>query len=513
MSNTNNKRVAKNTLFLYFRMILIMLVTLYTSRVILAQLGISDYGVYNVVGGVVTMFAFLNNCMTTSTQRFMTFELGRGDIKRLKDVFAASLNIHASIAVVIVLLAETVGLWLINNKLVIPEGRIIAANYVYQFAILSFCINIIQVPYNAVLIAHEKMNVYAYISIIEVCLKLGIVYLLVVCPFDKLIMYAILLFCVQLIVRCIYQVYCRRHYEESRFRLFWDKDLYRQMTGFAGWNLFGSIAWLLRDQGVNIILNLFFGPVINAARGVAMQVSSAVMGFISNFQVALNPQITKNYANGNLQEMEKLTYLGIKFSFIILFLLAFPLALNIDYVLHLWLEEVPEYTGLFVTLILIDALSGNLFGIPLMTSLSATGKIRNYQVTVSLVILFIVPVGYVALKMGYDAAVVFYISIIFTLLSGFVRFLFCRSQLGYSMRRMTSKVLIPLFFMVAAALPVPIILKLKVWPAEDIVSFVLTVVTAVAVSVLSAWTLAIQKHERSVIVSIIQKRIFKKSNQ
>lgn len=513
MSNTNNKRVAKNTLFLYFRMILIMLVTLYTSRVILAQLGISDYGVYNVVGGVVTMFAFLNNCMTTSTQRFMTFELGRGDIKRLKDVFAASLNIHASIAVVIVLLAETVGLWLINNKLVIPEDRMIAANYVYQFAILSFCINIIQVPYNAVLIAHEKMNVYAYISIIEVCLKLGIVYLLVVCPFDKLIMYAILLFCVQLIVRCIYQVYCRRHYEESRFRLFWDKDLYRQMTGFAGWNLFGSIAWLLRDQGVNIILNLFFGPVINAARGVAMQVSSAVMGFISNFQVALNPQITKNYANGNLQEMEKLTYLGIKFSFIILFLLAFPLALNIDYVLHLWLEEVPEYTGLFVTLILIDALSGNLFGIPLMTSLSATGKIRNYQVTVSLVILFIVPIGYVALKMGYDAAVVFYISIIFTLLSGFVRFLFCRSQLGYSMRRMTSKVLIPLFFMVAAALPVPIILKLKVWPAEDIVSFVLTVVTAVAVSVLSAWTLAMQKHERSVIVSIIQKRIFKKSNQ
>lgn len=513
MSNSNNKRVAKNTLFLYFRMILIMLVTLYTSRVILAQLGISDYGVYNVVGGVVTMFAFLNNCMTTSTQRFMTFELGRGDIKRLKDVFAASLNIHATIAVVIVLLAETVGLWLVNNKLVIPEDRMTAANYVYQFAILSFCINIIQVPYNAVLIAHEKMNVYAYISIIEVCLKLGIVYLLVVCPFDKLIVYAILLFCVQFIIRSIYQLYCRRHYEESRFRLFWDKDLYRQMTGFAGWNLFGSIAWLLRDQGVNIILNLFFGPVINAARGVAMQVSSAVMGFISNFQVALNPQITKNYANGNLPEMEKLTYLGIKFSFIILFLLAFPLALNIDYVLHLWLEEVPEYTGLFVTLILIDALSGNLFGIPLMTSLSATGKIRNYQVTVSLVILFIVPVGYVALKMGYDAAAVFYISIIFTLLSGFVRFLFCRSQLGYSMRRMTSKVLIPICFMVAAALPVPIILKLKVWPAEDFVSFVLTVVTAVAVSVLSAWTLAMQKHERSVIVSMIQKRIFKKNNQ
>ena len=513
MVENNNKRVAKNTLFLYFRMILIMLVTLYTSRVILSQLGISDYGIYNVVGGVVTMFAFLNNCMATSTQRFLTFELGRGDMKRLRDVFAVSLNIHLIIALIVVLLAETIGLWFVNNKLVIPADRIGAANWVYQFAILSFCVNIIQVPYNAVLIAHEKMNVYAYISIIEVGLKLGIVYLLVVFPLDKLIVYAILLFCVQLIVRCIYQLYCRKHYQESRFRLFWDKDLYLQMSGFAGWNLFGSIAWLLRDQGVNIILNLFFGPVINAARGVATQVSSAVMGFISNFQVALNPQITKNYANDNLQEMEKLTYLGIKFSFIILFLLAFPLALNIDYVLQLWLEEVPEYTGLFVTLILIDALCGSLFGVPLMTSLSATGKIRNYQVTVSLVILFIVPAGYLSLKMGYDAASVFYISIIFTLLSGFVRFLFCRSLIGYSMRRLASKVLMPVFFMVAVALPVPIILKFEVWPANDFTSFMLTVTTAVAVSILSAWYIVMRKRERSVIVSMIQKRIFNKTSK
>lgn len=301
-TSDNNKRVAKNTLFLYFRMILIMLVTLYTSRVILAQLGIRDYGIYNVVGGVVTMFAFLNNCMTSSTQRFMTFELGCGDMQRLKNVFAASLNIHLAIAVTIVLLAETIGLWFLNTKLVIPAERLLAANWVYQFAILSFCVNIVQVPYNAVLIAHEKMSVYAYISIIEVFLKLGIVYLLTISPFDKLIAYGILLFTVQLLIRCIYQVYCRKHYEESRFRLFWNRELYCQMSGFAGWNLFGSIAWLLRDQGVNIILNMFFGPVINAARGVATQVSGAVMNFISNFQVALNPQITKNYANGNVIE-------------------------------------------------------------------------------------------------------------------------------------------------------------------------------------------------------------------
>jgi len=228
MEQNNNKRVAKNTLFLYFRMILIMLVTLYTSRVILAQLGIKDYGIYNVVGGVVTMFAFLNNCMASSTQRFMTFELGCGNIQQLKKVFAASLNIHMTIAVVIVLLAETIGLWFVNSKLVIPTDRLVAANWVYQFAILSFCVNIIQVPYNAVLIAHEKMNVYAYISIIEVFLKLGIVYLLVVSPFDKLIAYGILLFLVQFVIRCIYQVYCRKNYEECKFKLFLDKKLLKK---------------------------------------------------------------------------------------------------------------------------------------------------------------------------------------------------------------------------------------------------------------------------------------------
>ena len=373
-SSSNNKRVAKNTLFLYFRMILIMLVTLYTSRVVLAELGIKDYGIYNVVGGVVAMFSFLNNCMSSATQRFMTFELGRGDMARLKKVFAASLNIHITIGVIIVLLAETIGLWFVNHKLVIAPDRMTAANWVYQFSILTFCVNIIQVPYNAVLIAHEKMSVYAYISILEAFLKLGIVYLLVIVPADKLITYGILVFAVQLIIRGIYQVYCRRHYVESKFRLFWDKGLYKQMSGFAGWNLFGSVAWLLRDQGLNIVLNLFFGTAINAARGVASQVSSAVMGFISNFQVALNPQITKNYATGNIPEMEKLSYLGIKFSFLLLFTMAFPLCLNIDYVLHLWLVEVPDYTALFIILIMVESLAGNMFGVQLMTSLSATGK-------------------------------------------------------------------------------------------------------------------------------------------
>lgn len=510
MEQNNNKRVAKNTLFLYFRMILIMLVTLYTSRVILAQLGIKDYGIYNVVGGVVTMFAFLNNCMASSTQRFMTFELGCGNMHRLKNVFAASLNIHITIAIVIVLLAETIGLWFVNAKLVIPVERLVAANWAYQFAILSFCVNIIQVPYNAVLIAHEKMNIYAYISIIEVFLKLGIVYLLVISPFDKLIAYGILLFFVQLVIRCIYQFYCRKNYEECKFKLFWDKPLYKEMSGFAGWNLFGSIAWLLRDQGVNIILNLFFGPVVNAARGVAAQVSSAVMNFISNFQVALNPQITKNYANGNIEEMEKLSYLGIKFSYIILFTLAFPLSLNIDYILQLWLVEVPDYSALFIILILVDSLIGTLFGTPLMTSLSATGVIRNYQVLVSLIILCIVPVGYLVLKLGFGAPSVFYVTILFSLVSGFVRFLFCRKQIGYSLRKLCNNVLSPVIVMTLVALPLPVYIRLKMLPERNIFNFIILCLLAILITGLSAWYLALGKKEKNTIVSMVKSKLNRK---
>lgn len=504
---TNNKRVAKNTLFLYFRMILIMLVTLYTSRVVLAELGIQDYGIYNVVGGVVMMFSFLNNCMSSSTQRFLTFELGKGDNEKLKKVFSAALNIHIAIAVLIVFLAETAGLWFLNHKLNIPCDRMSAANCVFQFSILTFCVNIIQVPYNATLIAHEKMSIYAYISILEALMKLGIVYILAVIRTDKLIVYGIMIFFVQLIIRMIYQIYCRRRYIECRFRLFWDKSLYMEMAGFAGWNLFGSLAWLLRDQGLNIVLNVFFGPVINAARGIASQVSNAVMGFISNFQVALNPQITKNYAIGETLEMEKLAYLGIKFSFILLFMMAFPLALNINFVLHLWLKEIPDYAGYFIVLILADSLVGNLFGVPLMTSLSATGKIRVYQIVVSSIIILILPVGYLALRMGYDAPVVFYISIMFTLISGFVRFLFCRKQIGYSLKILTTSVLLPISGFLMLSLPVPIILKLKVMQSSDVTSFIALCIVSLFITLVASWMVGMNRHERVMAISMIQKKL------
>lgn len=514
MVNTaqNNKRIAKNTLFLYFRMILIMIVSLYTSRIILAELGITDYGIYNVVGGVVAMFSFLNSCMTTSTQRFLTIELGKGNKETLKDVFAASLNIHIFIALVIALLAETVGLWFVNEKLIISSERIFAANCVYQFSILTFCVNIIQVPYNAILIAHEKMSMYAYISILEAILKLGLAYSLIVVSIDKLIIYAASLFVIQLIISTIYKFICKRKYNETNFKLFWSKELYKAMFGFAVWNVFGSIAWLLRNQGLNIVLNLFFGPAINAARGVASQVSGTVMGFISNFQIALNPQITKDYAVGNMYGMEKLSYLGTKFSFFLLFTIAFPLCLNINYILNIWLIEVPKYTDLFIILILIDSLVGILFGTPFITSLSATGKIKRYQIVVSSIILCVLPAGYIALKLGCDAPSVFYISILFTLISGFVRFLFCKIQLGYSLNKMLSKVLLPIFLVLILSLPVPIYLKFKFFSSLTFVNFMFLCIVSMFITLLVVWSVGLNKNERDSFSSFIVnkvKKIFK----
>lgn len=346
-------------------MILVMLVSLYTSRVILAKLGVEDYGIYNVVGGIVAMFSFLNSSMATSTQRYLTYALGKNDNELLKNVFAISLNIHIVIAIFIIILAETFGLWMLNTHLVIPPDRLMAANWVFQLSILTFSINIIQVPYNASIIAHERMNVYAYISIIEVVLKLIIVYILSLTTFDRLIFYAILVFLVQLVVRVIYQAYCRCRFVECHLRFYWDKQLYKEMFGFAGWNMFGSVAWLMRGQGLDIVLNLFFGPIVNAARGITNQVSGAVMSFISNFQVALNPQITKKYAQGEIEQMESLAYNGIKFSLLLLFIIAFPLCLNIDYVLGLWLKDVPRYTSIFIILVIIDSIVNSFLALPL----------------------------------------------------------------------------------------------------------------------------------------------------
>lgn len=387
-------------------MIFVMAVTLYTSRVVLNTLGVVDYGIYNVAGGVISMFAFLNTAMSSASQRYITYTLGQGKKDRLSLVFSTSVQIHALIGLFVIILGETVGLWFLLNKLVIPAERMTAAIWVFQCSIAIAVISIMSVPYNADIIANEKMSAFAYISVLEAILKLLIVYLIIISPFDKLIFYALLGVAVQFFIRSIYVHYCTRHFEESKFHLVIDKPLLKEMLSFAGWSFFGNFAYVLYTQGVNMMLNMFFGPIVNAARGIAVQVQGAIHGFAGNFQMAINPQITKNYAVGNLHQMHSLMFKSARFSYYLLFLLILPLFLETKYLLTLWLKIVPENTVIFLQLMLAIALL-NPFASPCTIANQATGVIKRFQFIVGTLLMMILPISYVVLRLGAPAYAVF----------------------------------------------------------------------------------------------------------
>lgn len=376
--SANNKRIAQNTLMLYFRMFLIMAVTLYTSRVILQTLGVTDFGIYNVVAGVVTMFGFINSSLSGASSRFITFALGRGDVNELQKEFSSIVVIHYLIAAGILILAETVGLWFVLHKLVIPEGRMQAAFWVYQSAVVSSVVMLISTPYNALIIAHEHMGAFAYISILETFSKLGIVLLLFVVKYDKLIIYAVLIVLVQIIIRIVYTIYCRKHFPESNGNLILDKKRAREIFSYAGWILNGNLAVVGYTQGLNILLNLFFGPAVNAARGIAVQVQSACNQFFASFQTAVNPQITKSYAQNDLPYMHQLVMSSSRFSFYLMLLISLPILFQTEYILHLWLGKVPDYTVNFVRIMLLVALNYTLSG-PTLIAIHATGRIKRFQ--------------------------------------------------------------------------------------------------------------------------------------
>lgn len=397
---STNKTIAKNTLFLYFRMLLVMGVSLFTSRIVLRELGVSDFGIYSLVGGVVVLFGFFNAAMASATQRYLSFDIGKGDSERLQKTFSASLTIHIGIAFLILILAETIGLWYVNYKMVFPIERTLAVNVVYQFSIAAAVLRVIQAPYNALIIARERMNVYAYVSIVEVVLKLLIVFLLMYFGSDKLIMYAVLIFVISLIIRIIYQVYCRKYFVESKYRFEYDKAYYKELISYSAWNLFGQSANILSLQGISILFNLFFGIVINATISIANQVNTAVYSFVSNFQLAFNPQITKTYAKNEIEAHKKLLFSASKFSLIIMTLLASPILLFTGEFLELWLgNNLPPYTVQFVQIVLlytlIDALSG-----PFWTSAYAIGKVKKYNIGISIINLLTLPIVYILLKAG-----------------------------------------------------------------------------------------------------------------
>ena len=441
MTNTaeNNKRIAKNTLLLYFRMLFMMVVSLYTSRVVLNALGVEDYGIYNVVGGIVLMFNVISGSLSAAITRFITYELGKGNQEKLKRIFSSAVTTQLGLALIIILLAEILGIWFLNVKMNIPESRIIAANWVFQFSIFTFAINLISVPYNAIIIAHEKMSAFAYISIIEAIGKLAIAYLIMVSSIDKLIFYAILMCCIALIVRFCYGKYCTRHFRECHYHFIWDKQLLKNMFNFAGWNFIGASSAILRDQGGNIVINIFCGPTVNAARGIAFQVNNAIQGFVTNFMTALNPQITKSYASGEHKYMMTLIFQGARLSFYMLLLLSLPIILNTQYILSIWLGIVPDHTALFVQLILIFAMSESLSQ-PLITAMLATGRIRNYQIIVGGLQIMNLPISYFLLRFGFIPEAIIGVAIVISQCCLVARLVLLRKMIGLSFRKYLKRV-------------------------------------------------------------------------
>lgn len=459
MSGTSdNKRVAKNAFILYLRMFFTMGVTIYTSRVVLNALGVEDYGIHNVAGGLISMFTFVNSAMNSTCQRFLNFAMGKGDQAYVRKVFSTAIQLQVFLSLIVIILAETVGLWYLKEKMVIPYERRDAAMWVYQFSIATSLAGFIFVPYTSVIIAREKMSVFAYLSIVTVILRLTIAYLVKFSPWDKLKLYSVLLFVLALSIKLVYRWYCKRHYEEARYKKEIDKKLIGEMTGFAGWSFFGLFANVSCSQGVNLVLNLFFGPVVNAARGVANQVQLAVKEFVGSFQSAINPQITKTYANAEIDRMHGLMFRSAKFSFFLLWIITLPILLETSYLLTIWLKTVPDHAVIFTQLMLAVSLLYALSN-PCLIATQATGKVKRYQLVSSMILILLLPVSYVLLKMGLPAYSVFIAQFVFELLTIIAQLLMLRKLVNIHLGVFLKKVVLPILSVIAISLVLPLLVR------------------------------------------------------
>lgn len=505
----NTKRIAKNTILLYFRTMFTMFVTLFTSRVILNTLGVNDYGIYNVVGGFVTMFAVFSSSLSNAISRFITYELGHGDKRKLNVIFCTGVNVQVVMSLIIFILCEIIGVWFLNCQMSVPVDRIYAANWVLQLCMLTFCINLISVPYSAVITAHEKMDVFAYISILEVLLTLGAVYLLSISPIDKLISYALLLLLVKLFIRFIYGIYCERHFEECKYKFVFDKVLLKEMSTFAGWNFFGNSAYLFNNQGVNMLINIFFGVAVNAARGVAGQVDAAVKMFVGNFMTAVNPQITKSYAAGDMTYMHLLIYRSAKLSGYLLLFLAIPVFLEADEILYMWLKTVPDYTSVFVRILIISSFFDTVFSSPMVTAVNATGRIKKYQIWVTSIGCLVFPISWIVFKFGAEAWSTYVVYGIIYLILVFVRIFLLRGLINLDPWDFIKKVMLPYFPVVCLSFIAPMFVVY--FMKEGIIRLLITCVVSLISTSAIVYTIGLNTSERIFIYDKLLKR-FTKSN-
>ncbi len=486
-----------------------MVISLYTSRVVLNTLGVEDYGINNVVSGFIGMLGFLSGSLGAASSRFITYDLGIGDMPTMKRTFGNIVTIHLLLAVIILILGETIGLWFVLNKLQIPENRMTAALWVYQFSIFSFMLSIVSVPYNATIIAHERMKAFAYITIVDAVLKLLIVYLLVVIPYDKLIIYAILFFCIQVFDRVVYGVYCYRHFEETKTKLAFNKKLFKEIFSFAVWTMNGNLAVIGYTQGINVLLNMFFGPVVNAARGVAVQVQGVVTGFCNNFQMALNPQLTKSYAQNDLEHMQQLLKVSSKFSFFLLFIISLPLILEAPLVLKWWLGIVPEHTVNFLRLILCSSMLIALSN-PLVVSVHATGKIKKFQVIEGTMLLCIVPIAYVLLKFfGIRPEYVFCVHIAVEILTQYVRVRIVLPMISMKCIDYFKEVIVPIIKVIVITPILPLIAYNYI--GQSVITFFIICFISVICVLGGVYYWGCLKSEREFAINKIRQIVFRKN--
>lgn len=502
--NHNTKRLAKNTLALYVRMGVSMVIGLFTSREILHVLGVDDFGIYNVVGGVVAMFAILTNSLSSSVSRYLTFELGRNNQKELNTVFCTSVNVLVAISLFFVIVIEIVGVWFFNYYLNIPEPRMEAANWVMQCAILTFVNGLLAVPYNASIIAHERMGVYAYIGIWDAVAKLLIVLSLYVSPFDKLKTYAVLVLGVSMITATVYRVYCGKHFQECRYRFIWDRTITKKITSFAGWALFGDGAWILNSQGITILINLYFGVALNAARGIASTVDNIVQNFVRSFMTAVNPQITKNYASGDYEYMHRLVVMGTKYSYFIMLLLVIPIELETKKLLSIWLKEVPDYAVIFTQFSLLSTLCV-ILGNTLSTSISATGDIRRYQIVMGGLTLLNFPLTWLAFKLGADVVVAYiiYFCIYFSMI--FVRFFIVKNRIFMSTKFFFQEVIWKVLLVTVLSLIIPGFIRF--YMPDSTLRLLLVGIVSVPITLFFVYKIGMNVSERNFLIGIIKNRL------
>lgn len=503
-NTSNNKRIVKNTAILYFRMFLMMAVSLYTSRIVLQVLGETDYGIYNIIGGVVIFFSFINNAFLQATQRYLNFELGKNNNEGVSRIFSMSMNAYIILAIIFLFLSETIGLWFVNTQLNIPVDRMVAANWVYQFSIITFIICLIQVPYNATIIAYEKMSFFAYLSLFEVCFKLFCVFLLFKVLWDKLVFFSFFYTLTPFIIVLTYKYYCNKHFSVTRYHLVWDKKTFKELFSFSSWSLFGNLSNILATQGLNILVNIFFGVVVNAALGIANQISAKVNQFMTNFQMAFNPQIVKLYAAKDTDKLYTLIFRTSKFSYYLMFLISLPIMIKMDAILSIWLVEVPEYTAIFSQLILgfmlIEALTG-----PLWMYVQATGDIKQYQLLIGGLIFLNLPLSYIVLKMGFPAYSVWIIRIIINLLVFMARCIYLKYRYFFPIKNYVNSVLFPTILVSILSIPLPIYIgsmNISRWS-----SIIITTLVSTSVFLFFMLLIGINSSEKDFLFSSVKRKL------